>query len=450
MSQKKITMEMPVAEKQSDRFKDAFRSATPRATMTVVSAEAWRARLTQKSDGSLRPSIGNVILILENDPAWLGCLRLNQFSNQIEKTREPPFPKGQTGPLMDADGIEIAAWIGQQYFLDIKTSVAHEAILVVATRNPFHPVREYLDSLTWDGVARIPNFFERYFEAEHNDYTRSVAISFFISAAARIYDPGCKVDTMVILEGNQGLGKTRSVRALAGESWYTEATESPTNKDFYQALRGKWLVEIGEMQAFSKSESNKIKQVITIQSDNYRPSYGRYSRDFPRQSIFLGTTNEENYLNDATGARRFLPIRCHAADTDGILTDRDQLWAEAVARYQRREPWWQIPEAAKDEQDARYNADSWEGVISDWLEGKAKDTSYPASMVGRIDRVTVTEVLQYAVGMETGKHDRAAQTRAGNALRRLGWRPVQMRDASVRKRYYQRPMAPPSCHNLLI
>lgn len=438
---------MIVAEQHNDNEQVASFEAALRSRQAQAPARAagtgWRADLAIKGDGSLRANVGNAILILEHDDAWAGCLRLNTFSNQIEKIRQPPYPHGSTGELTDADAIEIAAWVGRHYNLDLKTTLVHEALLAVATRNPFHPVRDYLDSLVWDGTPRLAGVFPRYFGAHDSAYVQAVGLAFFIGAVARIYAPGCKVDTMVILEGAQGIGKTRSVRALAGASWYAEATESPSSKDFYQALRGKWLVEIGEMQAFSRAEANKIKQVITVQSDNYRPSYGRYARDFPRQSVFIGTTNEAQYLNDPTGARRFLPVRCAQADADAIVRDRDQLWAEAVARYRDGEPWWAIPAAARDEQEARFNADSWEDVVADWLDGRAADTAYPAGQRGPIDQVTVTEVLRWALGMELSKHDRGAQTRVGNILRRLGWRPVQVRAGEGRRRCYQRPVSQP-------
>jgi predicted P-loop ATPase len=218
------------------------------------------------------------------------------------------------------------------------------------------------------------------------------------------------------------------VRELfGGDEWYMDAQRSPAEKDFYQDIVGKWGVEIGEMAAFSKADYNKIKQTLTAQADTYRPSYGRYSRTFPRQCIFVGTTNDDSWQRDPTGGRRFLPVRVGNVNVAGIAEIRDQLWAEAVTRVRRGESWWQAPERAQAEQDARYAEDSWSDPIQRWLAGKCPGAAYESMpkysthSKGHVLECTTTEILSRALHIDLARHDRAAQMRVAAILQRLGW-----------------------------
>ncbi len=383
----------------------------------------WWDRLDLNRDGEPKLVLHNVVVVLTEHELWRGLLRYDSLGNRIIKTRTPPYG-GEAGELTDIDGGEIAAWFGDpaNMGMAIKSQMAIEAAEIVANRDKVHPVCEYLESLRWDGTKRLPDLFMDYCGAVGTSYVRAVGPMFMISAVARVMEPGCKVDFMVVLEGDQGLGKSQFVRELFGAGWFAEAMESPAHKDFYQTLQGRWAIEISEMQSFSKADINKVKQAVTTQVDVYRPSYGRYTRSFPRQCIFVGTTNDDEYLRDPTGARRFLPIRCTDVNIELLRSMRDQLWAEALARYRGKEPWWNIPEEAAQEQDARYQRDSWEDVIVEWVERNAPDSHYPIEMVGAINSVTITDILQHALRMEIGKHSRPDQLRVGAILRRMGWK----------------------------
>lgn len=203
-----------------------------------------------------------------------------------------------------------------------------------------------------------------------------------VSAVARAFEPGCKVDTMLVLEGKQGVGKTRFTRELFGADWYAEATASPGDKDFFQVLQGRWVMEIGEMESFTKAEVGKIKQAVTAQQDTFRASYGRFVKTYPRQCVFVGTTNENQYLRDPTGARRFLPIRVNTIDVDRIIRERDQLWAEAVHLYREGFDYWTLPADAAREQERRYQADTWEETITDcvwwWRRASPRPMIWPS------------------------------------------------------------------------
>lgn len=268
------------------------------------------------------------------------------------------------------------------------------------------------------------SLFIDYFGAHTSKYTEAVSKSFLISAVARTMQPGCQVDTMVVLEGMQGAFKSSSLIALFSAQWHSEATASLSDKDFFQNLRGKWVIEFGEMTHITKSDSNHIKQILTMRSDNYRPSYARFNKDFPRQNIFTGTTNETQYLKDPTGARRYFPVLCGRIDIEAIKRDRDQLWAEALEMFKSGEKWWDIPDAEQ-EQESRYLSDSWEECIARWLIGK--------------NVVTVSDILEGACELPIGKHSRADQTRVGQIMTRFKWSKHNDTVGGARIRRYHRP-----------
>ena len=177
--------------------------------------------------------------------------------------------------------------------------------MTVAFRNRRNCVRDWLESLKWDQVPRIEHFFENHFGAD----PRAASANFWISLVARVCRPGCQVDNMVVLEGPQGIRKSSALRVIGGE-WFTEQHESATGKGFFEVLQGKLLVEVSEMDSFSRAEVTKVKQIITCTNDRFRESYGRHAKDHPRQCIFVGTTNRDDWNTDVTGARRFWPIAC--------------------------------------------------------------------------------------------------------------------------------------------
>lgn len=354
----------------------------------------------------------NLITILEHDQTWKGRLRFDEFrQNIVDGDKE----------WTDTATVELKAWFEQRWIRgEVKTGVVREAVEAVAARSTFHPVRDWLTSLAWDGNERILAFFADFCAVPISPYTCAVAHSLFVSAVARVFKPGCKVDTMVVFEGSQGIGKSKLVQALFGAQWHCDITQEPGTLDFYQCLRGKWIGEFSELSAMGKTDQNRVKQALTQTADTYRPSYGRYSVTYPRQFIFCGNTNKDSYLADETGARRYLPIACRKIDDEGVAAARYQLWAEAVHRFRAGEKWWDIPDA-QSEQDLRYQADAWEDYIEPWLADKT--------------RVLISEVLSDALLIKIERQDRSAQIRAGNILRRFGWLPHRAPDGD-RRRFY--------------
>lgn len=405
----------------------------------------WKALLKRNEGGGLQPQLMNAYLILKHAPEWAGVLAYNQFAERIEKLRPPPVVDGERGPWVDVDASKALVWLQMVWGLGMRNSaVVDEAARMVAWDNRYHPVRQWLDALpAWDGVPRLERLMEDVFGAEPNDYTRHIGKSLLVSAVARVLRPGCKVDEMVVLEGAQGLGKSTCIAELFGPEWYLETSEAPTTKDFYVVMQGNWVVEIGEMQSFSKADINQVKMAITRRDDKYRAPYDRHGSSHPRQCIFIGTTNADTYLSDPTGARRFLPVLCDKADVSQVRFLRLEYWAEALALFRQGFRWWDYPkDIANAEQDARYVEDAWEEAIADYLDGKAPAGRYPADCAGPMDEVTIMHLLQYALQMDIAKMNKPEQRRVADILRRMGWergKQERVPGSTARIRPYRRP-----------
>lgn len=295
---------------------------------------------------------------------------------------------------------------------NVSKDTTHQAVDIRAHERAFHPVRNYLNAVKWDGTPRVGNWLHSYLGAESSPYTNAIGEMFVIAMVARIFEPGAKADYMMVLEGAQGTRKSTACRILGGE-WFSDALpDVGQGKDVAQHLPGKWLIEIAEMSAMSRAEAAALKAFITRDTERYRPSYGRREVIQPRQCVFIGTTNESAYLKDTTGGRRFWPVKVGKIDTERLAGDRDQLFAEAVALYRRGRPWW--PDGGFErvhiapQQEARFERDAWEEAINEWL--------------GSRDEVLVKEVAKGALQLDVPRLGRAEQNRITGILERLGWR----------------------------
>jgi predicted P-loop ATPase len=250
-----------------------------------------------------------------------------------------------------------------------------DATRMVAGANRFHPVRDYLHSLKWDGTGRIETWLIDYFGAEDTPFVRAVSRTWLLGAVARILTPGCKFDFMLILEGMQGLEKSTAFNILAAkDEWFTDNLQGDLhNKDAVQNLQGAWIVEMPELDGLNKSEVSMLKAFLSRKVDKIRVPFDKLPKEFPRQCVLAGTSNESAYLRDHTGGRRFWPVCVDEVDTNGLKEIRDQLWAEAVWYVdfigERPELPREIWEAAAVEQEARRAIDPWEDVLRKHVAG---------------------------------------------------------------------------------
>jgi predicted P-loop ATPase len=345
----------------------------------------WHLELaiTPDQDGifTVKGNLYNMLLIIRNDDNLKGLFGFNEFTRKVEKLKASDVVKLSKGELEDNDITHVRNYLSNSLKNLNSHKVAWDSSDVLASIvciakecYSFHPVRDYLNSLEWDGSERIDYFFTDYCGTTHDQYTAFLGKSLFISLVARVMQPGCKLDTIPILEGDQGIGKSTVLRSLCPkEEWFKDSGIDLNNiKDAYVGLIGRWIIELAELDALNKAESTRIKSFITSQKDSYRPPYGKCDVDVPRQCGFVGTTNKSNYLKDETGNRRFLPIKCESTDVDAIITVRDQLWAEAVVRYRNGEKWHYGKEDQElfveitKQQESRYEGDSWEIRIEEF------------------------------------------------------------------------------------
>ncbi|PKM30396.1 MAG: conjugal transfer protein TraC [Gammaproteobacteria bacterium HGW-Gammaproteobacteria-11] len=394
-----------------------------RQVMAVVrppAAGGWKDSLQRADSGALHVHSYNVQLILTNDERWAKVIAFNEFSSKIVKRRTPPYG-GSAGEWSDLDDSMVVMWLAEQYNLRVTSRVVVEAVAVAAAHNAWHPVREYLDALEWDKQGRLDFWLHQCLGVDMSAYSVKVAARWMISAVARVMHPGCKADSVLILEGGQGEGKSTALSVLGGP-WFMDSPFSLGDKDAYQAIRGKWIIELGELDSFNKAESTKAKQFFSAYVDTYRESYGRRTVDVQRQCVFAGTTNQEEYLKDTTGNRRYWPVLCKYVDIELLRSMRDQLWAEALHRYRAGERWWVERDETADfaeEQDARYMVDVWEHPIREWLE-----------QPDRNEIITGDQVFANALKLDLGHWGKPEQMRVGHILQRLGWKRKRLPAAS--------------------
>lgn len=387
----------------------------------------WRERLQteSKKDGSkvYQKSLTNAIDIFTLDEGWLiqnggpahHVLGYNEFSDTIEFRHPPPWHEHtkslapEAGTWTDDDNVRAADWLSRKYF-KLTTKTVEEAIRLVAKKNAYHPVRDYLNSLTWDEERRLGKWLRRYLGASADPYVEKIGLWWMISAVARIFEPGCQVDYTLILEGAQGTFKSSALRVLGGE-WFCDSRLDLNSKDSFVNLRGTWIYELSELETLRRAEADQAKAYLTSPSDHYRAPYERYARKFKRQNVFAGTVNGDFYLKDPTGGRRYLPCKCGRIDLVGLRADRDQLWAEAQFLYHLGTKWHPELDEEREwclrEQEKRFEMDEWENRIAGWLGEKTE--------------VSLSDVLSKALLIEVGRWTRSDQMRANACLKRLGW-----------------------------
>lgn len=324
---------------------------------------------------------------LEHDPELKGFPRMNQFSEKLCTSKPLPWNRSnEEREWSDADEASLRSYMESRWNISSKEKIA-DALLKVATQHGYHPIREWFDSLPeWDGEDRISYFFIDFLNAENCNYTKTVTRKMFTALVKRVMEPGCKFDNVLVLIGPQGIGKSYILRALVGDKYFTDSFYTFNGKEAYEAIHGFLIVEISEMSAGKKADNEQIKMVLSAQSDSYRPAYGKYLRNFPRQNIFVGTSNEMEFLRDTTGNRRFWPVVCdHGAGKspfkDMTKEYREQLFAQALDLYRKGEPLYlsKEEEAEAVELRKRHKSESLsEILIRSFIEQDVCDEYYKA------------------------------------------------------------------------
>ncbi len=379
--------------------------------------EGWKSLLATNDEGATLPTVSNAVLILLHDQHLAGSLAYNDFTYRSMLRCAPPATGGITTSgafpraWEDADRVLIHAYLQRRYSAKFADSTVGNAMFAASHACHFHPVREYLASLIWDGLPRIGAWLGDAFGCETDPYHHAIASKFLMAAVRRVRLPGCKFDTMLLLEGAQDLGKSRACRALFGDEWFTDTLPTDlTSRDASDALTGVWGVEFSEIEHLLRSEPEEAKAFLSRQVDRYYPRYARTLVERPRQCVFIGTTNRDDYARDPSGNRRLWPATCQFADVDWIIGARDQLWAEAVQLEPNVNLWLDDAETyrtATSIQGQRYAEDPWTIRIAEWCAFKLE--------------CRIPDILTLCLNLPIERCDKSSQMRVANILRTQGW-----------------------------
>ena len=384
----------------------------------ALPAESKQAKIgiITAKNGEMKPTLHNAILVLRKVNRDRGySIRKNDMSGHDE---------WRGGPINDADLGLIRVAIEQAGMHNVGADLTAGAVRAVAELNRYHPVKDWLESLHHDGKARLDTWLTRYLGVDASPYSRAVGRAFLVAMVARVMRPGCKHDHVLILRGEQGIRKSTACRILSGDDYFSDTLPAIKNDkiEAYRHLRGKWLIEMGELASATKSLSEDLKSFLSGQVDAYRAPYARKDEIIKRQCVFVGTTNEDTFLRDASGGRRFWPVTCGAKiATEGLAADRGQLFAEAVAAFRAGEAWHLSPELeqlAKIEQEAAREEHPWEQRIREILDGLTEGDGFDRQPK---DSVTAAELLTL-LGIPTEKQNGGNAKQVAGTLKKLGWK----------------------------
>lgn len=362
-----------------------------------------------------------LLTIFEADPRWAGRVRLDRFRDSIVVDGDG---------LTDRDVTRIACWIEAVYEVNPSRDLMVECLSAVAADNSFHPVLDWAATLRWDGVERLPGMFTSYFGAPDDELTREMSRAWLVGGAARVRKPGCKLDTVVVLVGEQGVGKSSACRELMPKAgFFADTPLDLRSKDGMQNLDGVWLYELAELEGLRGRAPQRVKAFLTSAVDTYRVPYGRLPAPHPRQCFFVATTNEPEFLVDPSGARRFWPVPVTRIDIAAIRRDRDQLWAEAFARVDRGEE-WHLPQRLEREQRSASEiyapSDPLAERLGVWVAG-----------IGRA--FTTEEAIGFGLGIPVERIDKSLTTSIGSMLHRLGCTKFRARRGTAGRPYLWEP-----------
>ena len=334
----------------------------------------WRQYLESTKHGEYKPTLHNCRTILTHVCGTPAIVGRNEFAANDFYLVNTPWRSKKGEAVVDVDIVRIKFFCVEQFGVEFSDHTINQALIEIADKNRFHPVRDWLKTLKWDGVERIDTWLKDFAGAEAPEpYLSNVSRKLLVAMVARVFKPGIKFDQIVILEGNQGTGKSTLLRKLVGDEWFSDAPLNIGDKDAILTMQSKWLIEVGELGALNKAEVETFKSFISQQVDRIRAPYGKRIEEHPRQCVVLGTTNSDEYLRDLTGNRRFWVVKTVGRiDFREVERIREQLFAEAVAYYRLGEPLYledaEASEQAAGEQAKRMQSDEWLPAVRDIVE----------------------------------------------------------------------------------
>lgn len=362
-----------------ERYDIAAKEFEGLSTEPVQVSTEWMSKLAINKNGQPLKTTDNILLILENDPLIKGRIAYDEFGKRGIAVDTLPWDKAHTGRRVWTDNDDKGArWYLERIYGITGKDKVDDAIGLCGNAHSFNDVKNYLGSLSWDNTSRLDTLFIDYLGATDTPYTRAVTRKSFVAAVARALNSGCKFDTMTILTGKQGIGKSTLLNKM-GKQWFTDGLKTFEGKEACELIQGVWIVEVGELEAFNRSEVGRIKQFLSQRIDRFRAAYGRHVQECPRCCIFFGTSNNSEYLKDTTGGRRFWPIDLGATvPIKSVFKDLDdneidQIWAEALTRWRLGEGLYLTGEAEKialEEQESHREHGTQEGLMVDFLQQK--------------------------------------------------------------------------------
>ena len=382
---------------------------------TVIPLNAWKGKLQSNGKGGPKKSMTNLMLFLRNLPEFGQTMRWNELAQRAEWNGRP---------IEDSDLVDVRLILEANQFEPTVGDIL-PAVLRHARENSFHPVRDYLRSLKWDGTRRLDHWLHLCLGAPDTPFVRMAARKTLIAAVARAFKPGCKVDTVLVLEGPQGIKKSTAIAKLFGEDHTAESVNIfDQHNKMVMAMMGAWCVELAEFVAILNRDRNVVKGLLSMRVDKVVLPYAKMASEHPRQCIFFGTINPGEtggYLTDSTGNRRYWPVEVMKADLELIEDRRDQIWAEAYKAFRDDEPWWIDDDVgddlARDAVATREKIDIWDEVLVE------KIAKIEAEQNGPIRSLTLSAALQL-IGVPNDRMDDRTKERVAGCLKRLGYNSV--------------------------
>lgn len=403
----------------------------------------WRRKLAITDKGKISECWQNVFEFLSNHEDWAGVIAFDMFAQRVVKLKKPPFDFGAAeGPWSSDDDLELGLWLknqpGSDQFVLKSRQALIDGVSAAAQRHRFHPVRDFMQKCAPGDKPRLDTWLTDFLGVRPTDYTRAAGRYFLINMVHRIFDPGCIMRSVLVLEGAQDRGKSTALYELA-QPWFSDTHFDLQSKDAFEVIQGNLLYEISEMEQFSKAEATRVKQFISSREDNYRPPYERRAQRIPRQVVFAGSTNDRRYLRDWTGNTRFWPVRCEEVgqiDAVALGKARAGLFAEALEAHHnnaRRHPTREEQRKIFEPEQARRRQEHpWLDRVETWLDDPHIDG-------GLRSRTTAVQVLSDCLKVEYSRMTPAMARDVGVILSSLGWE--QHREgAGKRERFYERPL----------